>query len=115
MCPGCSLFIGNLRQKLQRRSDESFPALLGRPRRTNTERLDGGKVLRQRSVMSEKRRGLLAAVAAACVAALVAAGCGGSTQSKAGGGICASGAGLVTADALAYVSVDSNLSSSRWQ
>jgi hypothetical protein len=64
--------------------------------------------------MTEKRR-RLPAVAAACVAVLVAAGCGGSTQSKAGGGIGSSGAELVTPGALAYVSIDSDLTSSRWQ
>jgi hypothetical protein len=45
----------------------------------------------------------------------VAAGCGGSTTSSAGGGIGASGAELVTSSALAYASIDSDLTSSRWQ
>jgi Protein of unknown function (DUF3352) len=63
-----------------------------------------------------KKRGLrVALVAAGCAAVSVAAGCGGSTQGKAGGGIGAPGAALVTSGALAYVSIDSNLSSSRWQ
>jgi hypothetical protein len=43
------------------------------------------------------------------------AGCGGSTKSSAGGGIGGSGAELVTSNALAYASIDGDLSSSRWQ
>ena len=64
--------------------------------------------------MSEKTRRVLIA-AAACAAVLLTAGCGGSTQSKAGGGIGSSGAQLVTSGALAYASIDSDLTSSRWQ
>ena len=64
--------------------------------------------------MSEKPRRLLVA-AAACIAVLVAAGCGGSTKSSAGGGIGGSGAELVTSGAVAYVSIDSDVGSSRWQ
>jgi Protein of unknown function (DUF3352) len=64
--------------------------------------------------MRPKPRRLLVA-GAACVAVLAIAGCGGSTQSKAGGGIGSSGAELVTSSALAYASIDSDLTSSRWQ
>jgi hypothetical protein len=64
--------------------------------------------------MTNRRRPLLAAAVAAC-AALILAGCGGSTKSHAGGGIGEPGAAMVTSNALAYVSVDSDLSSSRWQ
>ena len=64
--------------------------------------------------MSEKPWRLVV-VASACAGLLLAAGCGGSTQSKAGGGIGASGAELVTSSALAYASIDGDLTSSRWQ
>jgi hypothetical protein len=56
------------------------------------------------------RRLQVTAVAFASIA--VAAGCGGSTTSGAGN---ESGAGLVSAGAVAYVAVDSDLSSSQWQ
>jgi len=61
------------------------------------------------------RPGRVLAAAAASAVLLVAAGCGGSTTSKAGAGIGGSGAELVTSNALAYASIDSDLSSSRWQ
>jgi Protein of unknown function (DUF3352) len=64
--------------------------------------------------MSQRPRRLLA-VGAACAALLVVAGCGGSTKSSAGGGIGSSGAELVTSNAVAYASIDGDLSSSRWQ
>jgi Protein of unknown function (DUF3352) len=58
----------------------------------------------------------LAAAAAACAVVIVAAGCGGSTKGQVGGGgIGEAGAAMVASNALAYVSVDSDLSSSRWQ
>jgi Protein of unknown function (DUF3352) len=102
--------IGSSRQKLQSGSDVE---LCGK-REERSENLDGGIVLSKRGCMIEKRR-RLPAVAAACVAVLVAAGCGGSTKNSAGGGIGASGAELVSSSALAYASIDSDLSSSRWQ
>ena len=61
------------------------------------------------------RPGRILAAAAASAVLLVAAGCGGSTTGKAGGGIGGSGAELVPSNALAYASIDSDLSSSRWQ
>jgi Protein of unknown function (DUF3352) len=64
--------------------------------------------------MSEKRR-RLPALAVACVAVLLVAGCGGTTKSSAGGGIGGSGAELVTSGALAYATVDGDLTSGRWQ
>ena len=65
--------------------------------------------------MSPKMRYRLPSLVAACVAVVLAAGCGGSTQGKAGGGIGAPGAELVSSGAVAYVSIDSDLGSSRWQ
>ncbi|MGN6430043.1 MAG: DUF3352 domain-containing protein [Gaiellaceae bacterium] len=64
--------------------------------------------------MSKKARRFLA-VGAAFAVLTVVAGCGGSTKSKAGGGIGGSGAELVTSNALAYASIDGDLRSSRWQ
>jgi hypothetical protein len=52
--------------------------------------------------------------AAACLVAAVAVACGGTTRGQSGG-IGASGASLVRSGALAYVAVDSDLGSSRWQ
>ena len=60
------------------------------------------------------RRLQLAAVAAAFIAVGVATACGGTTKSKPGG-IGQSGATLVDSGALAFVAIDSDLSSSRWQ
>jgi hypothetical protein len=60
------------------------------------------------------RRLLFATVAAACFAATVATACGGTTGGRPGG-IGTSGAALVTADAVGYLAIDSDLSSSQWQ
>jgi hypothetical protein len=55
----------------------------------------------------------LAAVAAVCtVVAAVAAACGGTTKTGVGGD---AGAALLNSDALAYVSVDSDLTSDQWR
>ena len=64
--------------------------------------------------MRQRSRRLLTS-GAVFAALLLAAGCGGSTTSKAGGGIGGAGAELVTSNALAYASIDGDLSSSRWQ
>jgi len=64
--------------------------------------------------MSQRPRRLLA-LGAVFATLLVTAGCGGSTTSGAGGGIGGSGAELVTSNALAYASIDSDLTSSGWQ
>ena len=63
--------------------------------------------------MRDSRRRLAAVTLALIVAAFVTA-CGGSTGTGPGG-IGESGASLVSADAVAYVSVDSDLGSDRWQ
>jgi hypothetical protein len=52
-------------------------------------------------------------VVTACVAAAVVTGCGGTSSQS--GGIGGSGASLVSSGALAYVAVDSDLNSGRWQ
>jgi hypothetical protein len=81
--------IGSSRQKLQSGSDVD---LWGK-REESSEIVDGGTFLSKRWRISEKSRWLLV-VAVACAAFLLAAGCGGSTQSKAGGGIGSPGPSL---------------------
>ena len=54
----------------------------------------------------------LAAVVAACLVAAVAVACGGTTKTGVSGD---AGAALLSSDALAYVSVDGDLSSDRWR
>src|SRR5437764_6230208 len=54
----------------------------------------------------------LAAVVAACVVAAVAVACGGTTKTGVSGD---AGAALLGSDALAYVSVDGDLSSDQWR
>src|SRR4051794_38614288 len=122
--PNLSL-IGISRQKLQSESDGKCPGFAA-PQACG---LDEARVLRDFSCsgrfsrkpggktaesMSRRRRPQLAAVAAACIAAGVVAACGGTTQSQPGG-IGQSGAALVDSGALAFVAVDGDLSSSRWQ
>src|SRR5207248_9000698 len=63
---------------------------------------------------STRRRLQRSAAAAACSAGGVATARGGTTKSKPGG-IGQSGATLVDSGALAFVAIDSDLSSSRWQ
>jgi Protein of unknown function (DUF3352) len=62
--------------------------------------------------MTRKIRIWLASIVGAALAA-TAAGCGGTATSASGGGT--AGAAVVPADALAYVAIDTDLSSSQWK